>query len=160
MTVENQPEIDEITADNGHPKDNTIFGAMRVDPRRYKADWNASFWDRTKYAIAGVLFMLRRERSIRNILISWLLVLGISIWLDIEQLHLILIVLVFGMLWTVETLNSAIEAVVDMVTQEYHPMAKVAKDVAASATLVATLTTSLISFTLVGLPLLERLNIL
>jgi diacylglycerol kinase len=140
--------------------DNTIFGAMRVNPRQYKASWNDSFWDRTKYAIAGLLFMLRRERSIRNVTLSGVAVFILAIWLEVGITHGVILVLAFGMLWSVETLNSAVEAVVDMVTQEYHPMAKVAKDVAASATLVASVTSFLISVALVGLPLLERLNIL
>jgi undecaprenol kinase len=146
--------------DDTDTRDDSIFGAMRVDPKRYKASWNDSFWDRTKFAIAGTLFMLRRERSVRNILISGSAVLILAAWLGIETTHVVILVFAFGTLWAVETLNSAVEAVVDMVTQEYHPMAKVAKDVAASATLVISVTCSLISLTLVVLPLLQRLDIL
>ncbi|MFW5709266.1 MAG: diacylglycerol kinase family protein [Chloroflexota bacterium] len=143
-----------------HARDQSIFAAMRVDPRRYKANWSISFYARTKYAIAGVLFTLRRERSIRNIVISIILVLALMMWLGINTEHVVIVVLAFGTLWSIETINSAVEAVVDMVTQEYHPMARVAKDVAASATLVATVTTSLVTFTLVGIPLLTRIGIL
>lgn len=143
-----------------HHLDTSIFGAMRINHKTYKANWNVSFWDRTKYAIAGLLFMLRRERSIRNVLFFGLLVFALAAWLQIEVTHTVIVFLAFGTLWAVETLNSAVEAVVDMVTQEYHPMAKVAKDVGASATLVLSFTTTMISLTLVGVPLLERLGII
>jgi diacylglycerol kinase (ATP) len=69
-----------------------------------------------------------------------------------------MIFLSFGLLWTVETMNSAIEAVVDLVTQDYHPLAKVAKDVAASATLVATLSAAITSLVFILPPLLERIS--
>ena len=141
-------------------RDNSIFGAMRVNPREYKASWNDTFWDRTKFAIAGLLFMLRRERSVHKILFSATVTFLAALWLQLDTLHIVILVLAFAILWAVETLNSAIEAVVDMVTQEYHPMAKVAKDVAASATFILSITCGLISITLVVIPLLERIGIL
>ncbi len=136
--------------------DESVFGAMRVDPKPYKANWNRNLYERTKYAIAGLLFMITREKSVRNIVLGATVTFALAFWMRIEVVHTVILILSFGMLWTVETMNSAIEAVVDMVTQEYHPMAKVAKDVAASATLIATLTTIVISSVLVLAPVLER----
>ena len=43
----------------------------------------------------------------------------------------------FGLVMALEHVNTAVEAVVDMVTEEYHPLAKVAKDTAAGAVLIA-----------------------
>ncbi|PJF22667.1 MAG: diacylglycerol kinase [Phototrophicales bacterium] len=140
--------------------DRSIFGAMRVDPKAYKRIYNRSFYERTKYAIAGLLFMLRHERSIRNVLKVGLVVLALGLWLRIEATHAAILFFAFGWTWTVETLNSAIEAVVDMVTQEFHPMAKVAKDVAASATFMASFVSVILILLLIGIPLLEKLNIL
>lgn len=136
--------------------DESVFGAMRVDPKPYKANWNRNLYERTKYAIAGLLFMITREKSVRNIVLGAIVTFGLALWMRIDTVHTVILILSFGMLWTVETMNSAIEAVVDMVTQEYHPMAKVAKDVAASATLIATLTTILIASVLVVAPVIER----
>lgn len=140
--------------------DRSIFGAMRVDPKAYKRIYNTSFYERTKYAIAGLLFMLRRERSIRNVLKVGLVVFALGFWLRIDTLHAAILVFAFGWTWTVETMNSAVEAVVDMFTQEFHPMAKVAKDVAASATFIASMTSIVLVLLLIGIPLLEKLNIL
>lgn len=137
--------------------DESVFGAMRVDPKPYKANWNRNLYERTKYAIAGLLFMITREKSVRNIVLGAVITFALALWIRIDVVHTAILILSFGMLWTVETMNSAVEAVVDMVTQEYHPMAKVAKDVAASATLIATLTTISIASLLVIAPVMERL---
>ncbi len=48
--------------------------------------------------------------------------------------------LAIGMVLFAELLNTAVEAVVDLVSPDEHPLAKQAKDVAAAAVLVAALT--------------------
>ena len=47
-----------------------------------------------------------------------------------------ILVLTIGLVISCELVNTAIEAVVDLVTEEYHPLAKVAKDTAAAAVLI------------------------
>jgi diacylglycerol kinase len=131
---------------------------MRINPRSYKKIWNNDIIDRTKYALAGLLYLLLRERSIGNIAKMAAVVMALALWLQIDLVHGTLIFLSFALLWTVETLNSAIEAVVDLVTQEVHPMAKVAKDVAASATLVATITASITTLIFIIPPLWDKLK--
>lgn len=148
--MEEQAEIPEL--------DDSLIGTMKINPKTYKKFWNPNIAARTKYAVAGFLFMLRRERSIRNVAKTAVVVFGLAFWLQIDYVHIMMIFLSFGLLWTVETVNSAIEAVVDLITQDYHPLAKVAKDVAASATLVATLTAAITSLVFLLPPLLERIS--
>jgi diacylglycerol kinase len=64
-----------------------------------------------------------------------------------------------GMVWAVESLNSAVEGVVDLVTHEIHPIAKVAIDVASSATFLASLTAATTTLVLLGPPLLDKLGV-
>ncbi len=134
------------------------MGTMRINPKHYKVITNKTDFARTKYAVAGLLYMLRREQTIRNIFMTSIIVFILSLWLQIDGLHGMVIFISLGLVWTTETVNSAIEAVVDLVTQELHPMAKVAKDVAASATLMATLISATTTFVLLGPPLVERLS--
>lgn len=138
--------------------DNSVIGTMKINPKGYKALYNSTIFARTKYAVAGLLFMLRRERSIRNIAKTAIIVFSLAFWLDIPLVHFMLIFLSFGLVWTIETMNSAIEAVVDLVTQDIHPLAKVAKDVAASATLIATLTSATTSTVFILPPLLVKIQ--
>lgn len=138
--------------------DNSVIGTMKINPRPYKAvEKNMDDLARTKYAVAGLLYLLRYEQSVRNLLGVSLMMLFLTVWLRIELVPSVLVFLSLGVVWATEALNTAIEAVVDLVTQELHPMAKVAKDVAAAATLAATFTSATVSIVLVGPALLERI---
>lgn len=55
-----------------------------------------------------------------------------------------------SMVFICEIINTAVEKAVDTATQEYHPFAKIAKDVAAGAVLVAALNSVLIGFLVFG----------
>lgn len=140
--------------------DHSVIGTMRINPKPYKPLANKTDFARTKYAIAGLLYMLRREQTIRNVLMTTIIVFILAVWLRIDLVHGVIIFLSLGLVWTTETVNSAVEAVVDLVTQELHPLAKVAKDVAAAATLMATVTSASITLILMGPPLVQKLGIL
>ena len=139
-------------------RDDSIFATMKINARPYKASWNDNLYDRTKYAIAGLLYMLRRERSIRNVLRGAAIMFPLAFWLQIGQVKIVLMFLCLALLWTVETMNAAIEAVVDLVSPEYHEMAKVAKDVAASATFIASVTSISTGLVFIIPPLLDKLQ--
>jgi diacylglycerol kinase len=141
-------------------QDKSLIGTMRINPKPYKAVSNRGDIDRTKFALAGLLYMLRREQTIRNLFMTSVLVLILGLWLRIDMMHAVMIYISLAMVWTTETINSAVEAVVDLVTHDLHPMAKVAKDVAAAATLIATLTSLTTTLLLLGPPLLKKLNVL
>ncbi len=68
------------------------------------------------------------------------------------------IVAVIGMVWTAEGLNTAIEAVVDLVSPEYHPLAGRAKDVAAGAVLCAAIAAVVIGVIVFGPRLLAAIS--
>ena len=61
-------------------------------------------------------------------------------------------------MWTSEALNTAIEAAVNIVAKDFHPMAKVSKDVAAAATFIASLVAALVAALTILPPLFERLG--
>lgn len=140
--------------------DNSVIGTMKINPREYKAvTKNMDDISRAKYALAGVLYLLRREQSMRNLLLISTIVMFLVFWLRVDLIHGLLVFLSLGLVWTTESLNSAIEAAVDLVTHEIHPMAKVAKDVAAAATLAATFTAATTSIVLLIPPLLQKIGL-
>ncbi len=59
--------------------------------------------------------------------------------------------------WMAEFFNTALEAVVDIASPEYHPLAKIAKDVAAAAVLVGAFCAVIIGLLIMGPPLWGRL---
>lgn len=85
----------------------------------------------------GLVYALQTQRHMRYLLIiSALVLLGGQV-AGINSAGLVGIALAIGMLLIAELLNAAIEAIVDLVSPAYHPLARAAKDVAASAVLVA-----------------------
>src|SRR5690554_4823263 len=89
------------------------------------------------YAIQGVMYTLRTQRNMKIHFSTAILVLMLASVLNISRLELIALFLVIGMVITAELINTSIEEVVNLVTQEYHPIAGTAKNVAAGAVLVS-----------------------
>ena len=64
-------------------------------------------------------------------------VLALSVAVGASRLELAVLVLVMMVVFVTEMLNTALEFAVDLVTEEYHPLAKLSKDVSAGAVLVS-----------------------
>ena len=60
------------------------------------------------------------------------------------------LILSIGLVLTCEAFNTALEAVVDLASPGYHPLAKLAKDVAAAGVLIAAVTTTLVGLAVLG----------
>jgi diacylglycerol kinase (ATP) len=89
------------------------------------------------YALAGMREMLRSETSFRIQLAAIALVM---VGLIFASLPLLPKLILFVSMWLIpfaEAINSAIERVVDLVTQEHHPLAGQAKDIGAFIVLMA-----------------------
>jgi undecaprenol kinase len=84
-------------------------------------------------AIVGIKTAIKAERNMRIHLISTVLVIGGSFYFSITRIEWLFILLTIGGMLALELINTAIERIVDLVTGEYHPLAKQAKDLAAGA---------------------------
>lgn len=120
-------------------------------------DWIIRLARSFGYAFAGVGQLMRRQRNARIHLFLSALAAGAA-WVGgfsrVEWLALVLtIALVLGM----EAVNTAIEAVVDLASPEFHPLAKQAKDVAAGGVLLAAIGAVIIALLLFGERLLRLL---
>lgn len=85
------------------------------------------------YAIAGIRTAIIQERNIRIHLSISLIVIIFGFFFSISALEWIIILLSIGGMISLEIMNSAIERLVDLVTLDFHPLAKQAKDLAAGA---------------------------
>ena len=110
------------------------------------------------YAFSGWWYVIRTQRNawIHTLISVAVLVLGL--WVQLSLRDWVFIIIAFAFVWIAEFLNTALEAVVDLATQENHPLAKVGKDVGAAAVLIAALTAILIGLFVLGPPLLEKLG--
>ncbi|ETI67003.1 diacylglycerol kinase family protein [Neobacillus vireti] len=95
-----------------------------------------SFISSLSYAISGVKIALRAERNMRIHFISSIFVLIGSFYFSITKIEWLFILFAISGMFALELVNTAIERVVDLMTEEYHPLAKQAKDLAAGAVLV------------------------
>src|SRR3712207_1382509 len=75
-----------------------------------------------------------------------MLVLVASLLVEVRKLELAVLILVIVVVLITEMLNTTLEFAVDLVTKEYHPLAKLAKDVAAGAVLVSSVGAVLVGY--------------
>ena len=84
----------------------------------------------------------------------------LGLWLELPAIQLAVLVLTVAAVLVLELLNTAIESVVDLaIGRRFHPLAKVAKDCAAAAVLVAAISSLVIALLLVLPPLILRLGL-
>jgi diacylglycerol kinase (ATP) len=95
------------------------------------------FIDSLNCAIDGVLYAARTQKHMRNHFITAMVVLIIGLFLKVTAVEFTLLAISISFVLFAELMNTAVEAVVDMVTTEFHPLAKIAKDVAAGSVLLS-----------------------
>jgi diacylglycerol kinase (ATP) len=101
-----------------------------------------------KYAIEGVVHGFRPQRHMRFHFLTLVLVLVVSLVFKLSREEVIILLFTISLVLMAEMFNTAIEAVVDLVTQTYHPLAKFAKDIAAGAVLITTINALAVGFLL------------
>lgn len=87
------------------------------------------------YAFEGIGNTIRSERNIKIHLVCTCLVILFGIGLHISLMEWLVCLLLFALVISLELVNTALEAVVDLATRERKPLAKKAKDAAAGAVL-------------------------
>ena len=91
------------------------------------------------HAGRGVWAALRSEVHLRFHALATVVVIGLGLYCGITRLEWALLALAVAGVWTAELLNTAIEALTDLASPAWHPLAGKAKDVAAGAVLLAAL---------------------
>jgi diacylglycerol kinase (ATP) len=99
-----------------------------------------TLFDSFNYAFEGVIHVLRTQRNLRIHFLAAILVFAAAIAVGISRLQLIALVLAIAFVLVAEMLNTAIEGVIDVSTTSFDPNAKLAKDIAAGAVLIASIT--------------------
>jgi diacylglycerol kinase (ATP) len=89
------------------------------------------------YAFEGIAFMVRTQPNFLVHLVAAAFALVLGLVLRLAPVEMALIVLMIALVFILECLNTALESVCDVASPGYHPLVKRAKDVAASAVLIA-----------------------
>lgn len=117
----------------------------------------ASLAESFGHAIAGLWCALHTQRNARIHIGATIVVLSSGFFLAISPVELAILVLTVGMVLVAEMMNTALEAAVDLAAPQMNPLAKVAKDVAAGAVLLASVVAACTGILIVGPYLLRRL---
>jgi diacylglycerol kinase (ATP) len=98
-----------------------------------------TIFDSFNYASEGIVHVLRTQRNMRIHFLVAAIVLVLALWLGVPRIELIALLISITFVLMAEMINTAIEGAIDVSTTSFDPMAKLAKDVAAGAVLIATL---------------------
>lgn len=90
-----------------------------------------------RHAFEGIWAVIKKERNIKIHLTVMGLVIAAGFITKISALEWCVCITLFGLVISLEMVNTAIEAVVDLASPKWHALAKLAKDAAAGAVLVA-----------------------
>lgn len=112
-----------------------------------------------RHAFAGFWYALRTQRNVRIHLLAMITVTAVGLWLRLDALRWAVLALTITLVFFAEMVNTVAEAVIDLVTKEYHPLAKVAKDVSAGAVLVTAMAAVGVGLLILGPPLLAQLRL-
>lgn len=106
-------------------------------------------------AFEGIIHAFRTQRNMRLHFLAASLVLILSLWIPLQKIEVMVLFFTIALVLLAEMFNTAIEAAIDLITQEYHPLAKVAKNVAAGAVLIASINALVVGY-LIFYPRLDR----
>jgi len=129
----------------------------KVIPLKRELSWQvaSNLFVSFKYAWCGIGYAFQTQRNFRIHVCVGILAIGLGIILRLQAVEMAVIGLTSGLVLVMELLNTAIESVVDLtVKQNYHELAKIAKDCAAGAVLVSSLAAVLVAGVLLLPPLL------
>ena len=99
----------------------------------------ASRWHSLRAALAGVVHTLRTQPNAWIELTAIAVVFGAGWWFEIARGEWLMLILICSLILALEAVNTAVEATVDLVSPQYNPLAKIAKDAAAGAMVFAVL---------------------
>ncbi len=110
---------------------------MATDPPFKRLTGVARLVAATRHSLDGLGAAWRGEAAFRQELALCAVLVPIALWLPVSRLEALALIGALALLLIVELLNSAIEAVVDRVGTERHPLSKRAKDLGSAAVLLA-----------------------
>ena len=96
------------------------------------------------FAFEGIFNTIKTERNIKIHLFATIMVIIFGFILNISYLEWLICLLLFGLITSLELVNTSLEALVDLATQERKPLAKKAKDAAAGAVLYSSIIAAII----------------
>lgn len=107
---------------------------------------NKNFLDSWKNAINGIIYATTTQGNVKRQLVIAVLVVIISLFFELSKAEFLIFMFTIILIIFAEMVNTAIETVVDLYTDLYHPKAKIAKDVAAGGVVITTINAVIVAY--------------
>ena len=101
-----------------------------------KSKGKRTFKGSVKNCLDGISYVTKNEKNFKREIALGIIALILSYILKIDKIEFIIILTMICLVLTAEIISTAIERTVDLVTKEYHELARIAKDVSAGSVLV------------------------
>lgn len=98
-----------------------------------------TFKGSVKNCLDGISYVTKSEKNFKREIALGIIALILSYILKIDKIEFIIVLTMICLVLTTEIINTAIERTVDLVTKEYHELARIAKDVSAGSVLVTSI---------------------
>ena len=99
-------------------------------------------------AVEGFIYVLRTERNMKTHFLIALLFLLLGIYLNFSAVEIAILAITITLVLVVEMINTAIELTIDMIKTEFHPIARIIKDVSAGAVLLVSINATIVGYIL------------
>lgn len=107
---------------------------------------NSNFFDACKNAVNGIIYGTTTQSNVKKQLVIIAFVILVSLFFNLSKVEFICLIFAVVLIIFAEMVNTAVETVVDLYTDIYHPKAKIAKDVAAGAVVITALNAVIIAY--------------
>ena len=121
---------------------------------------NRNLFESFKTASQGLWYAIVKERNMKIHLTVAVLVILLSLWLGVSKVEMTVICLTIAMVICFELINTAMEVMVDIIVDVYHPKAKIIKDVSAGAVFVSALFSIVTGGIILGDKIIHKIAIL
>ena len=118
----------------------------RIEKKNKNKTSNSNFIDAWKNATNGIIYATTTQRNIKIQLVIAVLVVIVSLFFDLSRAEFLCFLFTIILILFAEMCNTAIETVVDLYVDVYHPKAKIAKDVAAGGVVITALNALIVAY--------------
>ena len=112
------------------------------------------------YALEGWWHVIRTQRNAWIHALASVGVVLLGVWLKLTRSEWAIIILTIALVWTAEFINTALEALTDLISPNQNHLAKVSKDVGAAAVLIAAGASIIVGLLILGPPLWKKIQVL
>ena len=101
-------------------------------------------------AIEGFIYVFKSQRNMRLHFLVGLVVLLLGVFLNLEYIELIILCFTIGFVLFAEMINTALEHTIDLVKEDFHPLARIVKDICAGAVLLSAMFAIIVGYMLLA----------